>query len=568
MRSARTPVLVAMLAVAGAAFPASAHGAQPELVGRAVLPADTFAAGPPSGAALAPGPHNGRQVPFSSQPVQGLSAVLDAGGGAFWALPDNGYGSKNSSYDFLLRLYRIRPDFKTAGGGSGSVTVEGFIELRDPDGKIGFPIRNGATPERLLTGADFDPESVRRGASGDLWFGDEFGPFLLHTDATGRLEEAPIPLPGVKSPQNPTLASGEASTLGSSDGFEAMALSTEAPSGCAPPATGAPEVLHPVLEDALIADPDRQRRYLYSFALAEGRYGPERWQYRTEHDSHKVADMASVDRYRLLVLERDNRRGAGAAFKRVYLVDLRETDADGFLVKRLVADLLTLRDPQGVSLPGMPGDIGLGDPFRFSYGNVESLLPVSRDRLIVINDNNYPFDTGGRNPDRLDDNEVIEIAVDAMCERVEPPPDPDPDRGPPPEPDPDPQPTTGGSTGPVPPLVALLPDRTAPRISRFGVTRRRFRVGARPTRVSAVRRGTVFRFRVSEPATMRLTLRRGSRRVGSLVTPRPGGPGAIRFTGRIGRRAPAPGRYRATLGARDAAGNPARPRTLRLRILR
>ena len=39
-----------------------------------------------------------------------------------------------------------------------------------------------------------------------LWFGDEFGPFLLHTDASGTVLEAPIPLPGVQSPQNPFLA--------------------------------------------------------------------------------------------------------------------------------------------------------------------------------------------------------------------------------------------------------------------------------------------------------------------------------------------------------------------------
>jgi hypothetical protein len=43
-----------------------------------------------------------------------------------------------------------------------------------------------------------------------LWFGDEFGPFLLHTDVTGKLLDAPIPLPDfenpgkqVRSPQNP-----------------------------------------------------------------------------------------------------------------------------------------------------------------------------------------------------------------------------------------------------------------------------------------------------------------------------------------------------------------------------
>lgn len=38
---------------------------------------------------------------------------------------------------------------------------------------------------------------------GTLWFGEEFGPFLLHTDATGKVLEAPVPLPGVESPDHP-----------------------------------------------------------------------------------------------------------------------------------------------------------------------------------------------------------------------------------------------------------------------------------------------------------------------------------------------------------------------------
>ena len=178
-----------------------------------------------------------------------------------------------------------------------------------------------------------------------------------------------------------------------------------------------------MLEDALLADPDKRRRYVYAFHLAQGAYGPERWEYRTESSAHRVADAASVDANRLLVLERDNLRGDAAVFKRVYLVDLREVDAGGFLVKREVADLLNLRDPSGISLPAAPGTIGLGDPFKFAFQNIESLLAPAPDRLVVLNDNNYPFDTGGRDSD-VDDDEVIEIAVDDICERVQTPPPP------------------------------------------------------------------------------------------------------------------------------------------------
>ena len=235
--------------------PAAAYAAEPSLEGRAVLGADTFAEGPPSGAAAEPA--NGRTPPFASQPVQGFSAVLDGGGGSFWAMPDNGYGSKANSTDFLLRMYRIRPAFETASGGSGGVSVEEYVQLRDPDRRVPFPIQREAG-ERWLTGADFDIEFVRRAANGDLWFGDEFGPFLLHADSTGKLLEAPIELPGVKSPDSPLLGPGGPANLPRSGGLEGMGLSTAGP--CRTDVAG--EVLHPMLERALVGDADSRRRFI------------------------------------------------------------------------------------------------------------------------------------------------------------------------------------------------------------------------------------------------------------------------------------------------------------------
>jgi glycerophosphoryl diester phosphodiesterase len=136
--------------------------------------------------------------------------VLDAGHGEFWAMPDNGYGAKTNSMDFLLRLYRIRPDFETEDGGSGAVQILDFLQLRDPDGRVPFALTR---LDRILTGSDFDLESVRRTRDGSFWFGEEFGPFLLHTDSTGKVLEAPIGLPGVMSPQNPFLPDADAWTI-------------------------------------------------------------------------------------------------------------------------------------------------------------------------------------------------------------------------------------------------------------------------------------------------------------------------------------------------------------------
>ncbi|PZD71857.1 Glycerophosphodiester phosphodiesterase, periplasmic [Acaryochloris thomasi RCC1774] len=170
-----------------------------ELVGFASLPADTFAEGPPAGNDDGEGnpiDANGRTGPFEGQPVQGFSGVQFADrDGSFWFLSDNGFGAQENSADYLLRLYRADPSFVGSEGGDGSVEIEDFIQLSDPNGLIPFDIQNGDTTERLLTGADFDIESFVIGSNGDIYVGDEFGPYLLHFGANGTLLDAPIPTP-------------------------------------------------------------------------------------------------------------------------------------------------------------------------------------------------------------------------------------------------------------------------------------------------------------------------------------------------------------------------------------
>jgi glycerophosphoryl diester phosphodiesterase len=165
------------------------------LKGFASLPADTFASGPQSGKAVM-GNINGKTVPFASQPVQGFSGVQVAGDNSFWYLSDNGYGGKDNSADFLLRVYRLDPSFRGyEAQGDGSIKVLNFIQFSDPDKKVPFNITNQTTSERLLTGADFDLESFTIAKDGSFWVGEEFGPYLLHFDATGKLLDAPIPTP-------------------------------------------------------------------------------------------------------------------------------------------------------------------------------------------------------------------------------------------------------------------------------------------------------------------------------------------------------------------------------------
>ncbi|HYX18833.1 MAG TPA: esterase-like activity of phytase family protein [Nostoc sp.] len=163
-----------------------------ELVGFASLPADTYGEGPVSGEEISA---NGRTGPFPGQPIQGFSGVQFANSNSLYFLSDNGYGSKDNSADFLLRINRLNPNFKRTENGDGSVKVLDYIQLSDPDNKIPFQIVNQGTSDRLLTGADFDIESFVFDKDGTIWVGEEFGPYLLHFDATGKLLEAPVATP-------------------------------------------------------------------------------------------------------------------------------------------------------------------------------------------------------------------------------------------------------------------------------------------------------------------------------------------------------------------------------------
>jgi hypothetical protein len=369
---------------------------RPILEARAVLPADTFAPGPVSGQFIAGGFRTG---PFPSQPVQGISAVLPAEPGSYWVMCDNGYGAKENSSDFLLRMYHVTPNWETAAGGAGTVDIGEFIQLRDPDGRIPWPIVN-LTGARNLTGADFDIESVRRAKDRTLWFGDEFGPFLLHTSADGRLLEAPFLLPGVKSPQNPTLG-GATPNLPRSRGFEGMAISKDG------------QTLYPMLEGALTTDVDQRRRLIFEFDLRTESYTGRTWQVRFEVAGNSLGDLTQLDEHRLLMIERDPFAGPAAAFKRIFVLDLRDAGTDGLIPKREVLDLLEIGDPNLISLPPRSGDFGLGNPFRFPFETIESVLPLDAERLLVINDNNYPF-SAGRNPSRPDDDEFVVVRVSGL----------------------------------------------------------------------------------------------------------------------------------------------------------
>ncbi len=370
----------------------------PTLSARAQIDADLVTSGPPSGAQASAA--NGRQGPFDGQIIPGFSGMLDNGDGTFWGLPDNGFGAKNNSSDFLLRMYKIRPDFETARGGTGEVAIQKFIELRDPNHNISWKIVNEFTKKRLLTGADFDVESVVRAKDGSFWIGEEFGPFLLHFSNDGVLLQAPVPmtLPGgaaVKSPSNPTLGASETANLRNSSGFEAMAGSKNG------------RYLYPILEGYLNGD-DMRRRVISEFDTRLNRYTGRTWSYQTDTDGNYVADAFMVSGRTMLIMERDNFWGPKAVTKRVYKINLDTAEKSGFLAKELVVDLLKIDNPAGIGTKTDPGAYGVGTTFSFPFQSVETIVQLKDGRLLTAVDNNYPGNDA-RYPGEPDNTEIAII---------------------------------------------------------------------------------------------------------------------------------------------------------------
>jgi hypothetical protein len=395
-------------AVGIAALLASAGAAQATtLTGFASMPADTFAKGPTSGQFVTPA--NGATLPLvRKQPVQGFSTLLTGPtADTFYAMTDNGFGAKTNSADALLRAYAVRPDFRSFDGsmvqGSGIVSAArvkdggtlgstfgsgSFTKLRDPDGLIGFPLvadgefypYAGTGPgsadipvaktiraERLLTGGDLDIESLRRDPDGNLWFGDEFGPFLVKTDKNGRVLRSAIPMPGVQSPQNPFLGSATP-TLNPSNGFEGLAINN------------AGDTLYTMLEGTVVGDVPGSLR-INAFDIASESYTGAQWLYKLDPLGTNIGELTAVNDTQFIVIERNGTQEP--RFKRLYLIDLAHVDAEGYVQKTEIADLMNIADPNDLNADG-------SHLFTFPFVTIESVLVLDAHTLLVVNDNNYP----------------------------------------------------------------------------------------------------------------------------------------------------------------------------------
>lgn len=438
----RTAMLITLSAVLLTSVASAA-----ELTGFALMPANTFAEGPTSGQFAGAGAGGNALPLLNKQPVQGFSAVLRGPNDkTFYVMPDNGFGAKTNSADTLLRIYAVSPDFKVWDGygviGSGTIRPahfrsgrplanwerSSFINLRDPNGKIGFdivasrefypngsgtiPVEMSIRSGRLLTGADLDIEAVRVDRKGHLWFGDELGPFLVETDASGKVLRSEVITPNVippgstatgaevRSPQNPFLGT-DVPNLGASRGFEGMAIN---PRG---------RKLYTLLEGTVTGDNGingtvGKNLRINEFDTKTKSYTQNNWMYQLDASGTNIGDMTTINDHQFLVIERNGATAtSGTPFKKIYVADIQGVANGGFVRKIELVDLMNIIDPHDLNGDGKT-------LFTFPFVTIESVLILGPKTLLVINDNNYPG-TGGRDTNS-DNTEFLKIRLESELE--------------------------------------------------------------------------------------------------------------------------------------------------------
>lgn len=359
--------------------------------------------------------NTGVATPFAGQPLQGFSGIKTLGNNRFLLLTDNGFGSKRNSADAMLMFHLATLDFV-----EDKAIIDETIFIKDPNRIVPFPIITEHSQSRYLTGADFDLESIQPIADGYL-IGEEFGPFLLKTDENGiitAIYDTIVDGKNYIAADNPYMDfSNPKNTFNvpRSGGYEGMAAS---PDG---------KKVYPLLEKPTVNNGQPASingiRYLniFEFDVEKETFGDKIYKYPLEEGATAIGDFNLIDESRGLVIERDNDQGDSdqscekqpkpcfkkpAKFKRVYLIDLAQTDENGMVKKLAYIDLLNIKDPNGNAKVGKRDD----KVFKLPYFTIEDVDIIDDSHIIVGNDNNFPF-TQGRDLNGPDLNEFILLNV-------------------------------------------------------------------------------------------------------------------------------------------------------------
>jgi hypothetical protein len=363
----------------------------------------------------------GVKLPFRGQPLQGHSGIKSVGDGTFWVITDNGFGSKATSPDSMLYLNRHRIDWN-----KGSVERLETVFLHDPDRKVPFRIANEATEKRYLTGSDFDIESFQ--PVGDkIWIADEFGPYLIKADRSGKIEavyETLVDGKPARSPDHHAVTTPAAPTatvnfnVRRSKGYEGMAASKDG------------RFLYALLEGP-VWDVEKKlwesvdgREYLriLEFDVKNENWTGRHWKYVLDQNGLAIGDFNMIDGTTGLVIERDNGEGTAdracpqgekrpdcfhdvAKFKRIVKIELSDANVSSPVRKIGSVDLMQIADPNKKAKKPLNDSV-----LTFPFFTIENVDVVDERHIVVGNDNNLPF-SSSREPTMQDDNEFVLLDV-------------------------------------------------------------------------------------------------------------------------------------------------------------
>ncbi len=280
-------------------------------------------------------------IPGSARDLLGLTDPIDADG-----TPQNLMGGLGSAlaYSGVGTVYVATPDRGPADG--ASTYLDRFYRLNiaiDPVARTVTPtllatqlLKKGAEfPGQIFTGnagafdaanspasLRFDPEGVRVGRTGSIFISDEYGPFVYEFDQWGnRLRSLDVPAKFLINPPggpsaDPAVELANPNGRQPNRGMEGLAIN---PAGTK---------LYGIMQNALIQDNalDSSRKRVGKnnrILEIDVQTGATReFLYQLEDKGNGVNEILAVNDHEFLVLERDGKAGAKAAFKKIFKIDL------------------------------------------------------------------------------------------------------------------------------------------------------------------------------------------------------------------------------------------------------
>jgi len=179
--------------------------------------------------------------------------------------------------------------------------------------------------------------------------------------------------------------------LGGSGGFEGLAAS---PDG---------KTLYPLLEKTVTGDPAGSLR-LYRFDVDSRSYTGLVGLYRMDQPGHAIGDLTPINDHEFIVIERDSSQASATGFKKLFKIDITQKDAHGYVAKQELANLMAIQDPSDLNADG-------SKVYTMPFTTIENVLVLDSERVLVANDNNYPFSLG--RPPAIDNNEIVVLQFDA-----------------------------------------------------------------------------------------------------------------------------------------------------------